>query len=288
MRFHGLLAAGTLLAALGVLPKSVAQSAAPAPAAPAEPAGDQTSSHLTKQSQNPGAPLLSVPLQLNFNGNIGSAGRSQTLLNIQPVLPVELSQRFSLVTRWILPLASSPEATLANAATWGVGDLTSQLLFAGNWERVTLGIGPTFIVPTASAESLGQGKLAVGAVLLAVYSQGAWVVGALGAYAASAAGDADRPAIHLLTLQPFINWNLGQGAYLVTAPLITYEAEGDQATVPLGGGVGKLFVMGQTPMNFSVQAFANVAHPDAGPTWQLRFTVQLLFPQSAGKGGKPQ
>ena len=32
--------------------------------------------------------------------------------------------------------------------------------------------------------------------------------------------------------------------------------------------------MAQNPV-----AYYNVVHPDSGPTWQIRFQVQLLFPK---------
>jgi len=33
------------------------------------------------------------------------------------------------------------------------------------------------------------------------------------------------------------------------------------------------------PINTQRQAFGNVAKPDFGPNWQLRFRVYFLFPQ---------
>jgi len=49
----------------------------------------------------------------------------------------------------------------------------------------------------------------------------------------------------------------------------------------LGGGMGQIFkVFGKQPVNTSLQAYYNVAHPEnLGPEWTLRFQVQLLFPK---------
>lgn len=269
------------LALLALPGRSLAQDgekeASPSAEGPAHDKGD-----LARQTQNPGAALLSVPFQLNFNGDIGPDDRTQTLLNIQPVLPVEFSEHYSLITRWILPLMAQPDVTDATETTWGVGDLNPQLFLAANYAPWTLGLGVSMILPTATTASLGQGKLSVGPAVLAVFSEGDWVVGALATFAASVAGNPDREDVRLTTVQPFINFNLPDGAYLVTAPLLTHEAETDQTTVPLGGGVGKLFVLGKTPVNFNVQAYGNVEHPDGGPTWQMRMVAQFLFPQPAG------
>jgi hypothetical protein len=49
--------------------------------------------------------------------------------------------------------------------------------------------------------------------------------------------------------------------------------------VSLGGGVGKIFHLGRLPVNTQLSAYYNVVHPDSGPTWQIRFQVQLVFPK---------
>jgi hypothetical protein len=54
---------------------------------------------------------------------------------------------------------------------------------------------------------------------------------------------------------------------------------GNRWTVPLGGGVGKLFKIGSLPINSRLEAYYNVEKPDAGPDWQMVFTFQFLFPK---------
>jgi len=50
-------------------------------------------------------------------------------------------------------------------------------------------------------------------------------------------------------------------------------------TVSLGGGVGKLFRLGKLPINAQLAAYGNIAKPEFGPEWQLRFQIQFLFPK---------
>ena len=40
---------------------------------------------------------------------------------------------------------------------------------------------------------------------------------------------------------------------------------------------GKIFCIGNQPMNFQTQAFYNVEHPDGGAEWQLRIQLAFLF-----------
>ena len=135
-------------------------------------------------------------------------------------------------------------------------------------------------IPTATASQLGSGKFSLGPSAVALMIEGPWVFGALINNQWSVAGWSDRDVNQML-LQPFVNYNFGEGWYLTSAPIITadWKADsGDRWTVPVGAGVGKLFKAGKLPINTQIQAFSNVEHPKFGPDWQLRFQVQFLLP----------
>ncbi len=115
-----------------------------------------------------------------------------------------------------------------------------------------------------------------------VVTQGKWVYGALASNLWSFAGDSDRQDVNQFLLQYFVNYNMADGWHLVSTPIITADwmrDSGDQWTLPLGGGVGRVFNVGAQPVNMSLQAYDNVITTDGGADWQLRFQVQLLFPQ---------
>ena len=83
-------------------------------------------------------------------------------------------------------------------------------------------------------------------------------------------------------IQPFVNYNLEDGWFPVTAPIITanWEADSDDRwLVPIGGGGGRVFRIGQQPVNAALQAYYNVERPDFGPEWSLRFALTFLFPK---------
>ncbi len=96
------------------------------------------------------------------------------------------------------------------------------------------------------------------------------------------AGPDSRSDVSELLLQPFVNYNLADGWYLVSAPIITAKwtaPSSDRWTVPVGGGIGKIFHLGSQPLNASLQAFDYPIHPSLGPKWAVRFQVQFLFPR---------
>ncbi len=89
--------------------------------------------------------------------------------------------------------------------------------------------------------------------------------------------------MNAMTLQPFINYNLSDGWFVASVPIITanWEADSDHRwTVPMGLGVGKAMKLGKIPMTAQIHSYYNVETPDDyGEEWQMRIQVQLLFPR---------
>jgi hypothetical protein len=71
-------------------------------------AAEQNTQDLAKASQNPIANQISLPIQNNTNIGIGPYDETQNILNIQPVWPVSLNEKWNLITRTILPVVSQP------------------------------------------------------------------------------------------------------------------------------------------------------------------------------------
>jgi hypothetical protein len=90
------------------------------------------------------------------------------------------------------------------------------------------------------------------------------------------------PEVNITAIQPFLNYNLPDGWYLSSAPTITANWSADssqQWTIPVGGGIGRVFKIGKQPVNTSIRAYHNVQSPRSGSDWQLQFQIQFLFPK---------
>lgn len=253
----------------------------PVPSPTLAQAADAPDANLRQAAQNPIANLISVPFQNNTTFGVGPYDRTQNVLNIQPVIPVPLSDDLLLVTRTILPFVAQPAAG-GNGTIWGLGDLNPTFFFVPNTKsHITWGLGPTFVLPTATSTETGLGKWSIGPAGVVVVTSGPWVYGGLVNQIWSFAGDENRPSVSQFLLQPFVNYNLPHGWYLTSSPVITanWNASADKWTVPLGGGVGKLFKIGDQPVNTSLQLYWNAVRPDNAGDFTLRFQVQLLFPR---------
>ncbi len=255
-------------------------------AAPRAAAADDEATELAKKTQNPVADLISIPLQNNFNFNTGTKEQTVWVLNVQPVVPFKITEDWNLITRTIVPIVNQPSLFTGSDSAFGLGDINPTFFFAPSKnEKFIWGLGPTFTLPTATDSQLGAGKLSLGPAGVALFMHGPWVVGVLANNQWSVAGWGDRN-VNALLVQPFVNYNIGDGWYLVTSPIVTADWESpasDRWTVPVGAGVGKLFKLGKLPINTSLQAYYNAERPRFGPDWQLRFQVQFLLPAFGSK-----
>lgn len=250
-------------------------------------AAEDGAASLAQAAQNPVASLISVPLQLNMNFDTGPEDDVQMVLNVQPVFPFELNDRWNLITRTIIPMISQPDFGVFSARENGVGDVQFSAFLSpkaptrGGW---IWGAGAVTQLDTASDDRLGQGAFGIGPTGVALRISGPWVTGALVNNVWSVAEDGDREEVNQFLLQPFVNYNFpaSPGRYLTFAPVITanWEAESsDRWLVPLGLGIGQITRLGGQPVNLQASFYGNVEAPDGAPGWQLRLQMQLMFPK---------
>jgi hypothetical protein len=281
---------------------SRAQQVAVTQQAPAEGGG---TADLAKATQNPVSSLISVPVQNNANFGIGPFNRTQNVLNIQPVVPVKLNDKATMVIRWITPIIYQPAPGTANLEVYGIventppyfaatavqnavgvsgfGDMNPTFFFTPTkTHKLILGAGPAFMLPTATSKVLGQGKLSIGPSVVALVQPGPWTIGALVNNVWSVAGSGGRTPVNQMMLQYFVNYNMKKGWFLTSGPIINANwkaSPGNVWTVPVGGGAGRIMKLGFQPVNITAQFYGNAVHPVAGSSWSFRMQIAFLFPK---------
>jgi len=238
---------------------------------------------LQKATQNPVASLISVPLQNNTNFDIGPLDRTQNVMNIQPVIPMRVSENWNLINRIILPLVYQPDVTQLNVGTLGMGDINPTFFLSPAKPHMLIwGIGPAFILPTATNKVLGQGKWSGGPSVVALVQPGHWTLGVLVSNVWNFAGESDKPAVNQMLLQYFINYNLKKGWFTTWQPIITANwkaTSGNVWTIPYGGGIGRIMKVGAQPMSLSLQFYGNPVRPAGTSPWGMRVLIAFLFPK---------
>ncbi len=254
--------------------------------------GDQKD--LAKASQNPVGNMISLPLQNNTTFGIGPDDAKSNVLNLQPVYPVSLSDNWNLINRAIVPVIYREEVIPGSGSAFGLGDISyTGFISPSKPGKVIWGVGPSFLFPSATEDRWASDKFSAGAGVVVLTMPGNWVVGALAQNVWSIAGDSDAEDVNYLLFQPIINYNLSNGWYLTSVPVITanWEASSDNRwTIPLGGGFGKIAKWGPQPVDLSLQAYYNVESPvpliaqapnvdNQGGDWTLRLQLKFLFPK---------
>jgi hypothetical protein len=264
---------------------------------------------LQKAVQNPVASLISVPIQNSTNFGIGPFGRIQNVLNIQPVIPIQATENWTLIIRWIAPIISQPAPGTANLEVYGIEENTPAYFAAKDAQKAAgvngfgdmqptffvsptkphkmiWGIGPYFVLPTATSKALGQGKLSIGPSVVVLVQPGHWTIGGLVNNAWSVAGSGGRRPVNQMTFQYFLNYNLKKGWYLSSSPILTANwkaSNGSVWTVPFGGGVGRVMRLGTQPVNIMAQFYGNAVRPANGSPWGMRLQIAFLFPKPPPK-----
>jgi len=239
----------------------------------------QNADELAKQTQNPVASLISVPLQGNWDFGLGDRDATGTLLNIQPVMPFGISKSTNVILRVIMPLTSQPGS--GNTRINGMGDIVTTAFFSPiNSGRIIWGAGPVFLLPTATNSSLGSEKFGIGPSVVALTQPGSWTIGALFNQIWSTSGANDRADVNTTYLQPFANYNLGGGLAVGASAEASGNWEaGETWTAPLLFSISKVTLLGKRPVNFAFAAGPNVASPDAGANWRFRIVATFLYPR---------
>jgi hypothetical protein len=273
---------GVLIVLLGALAPTPAraQPAATASQGAAAPSGED----LAKKLANPVAAMISVPFQLNYDGDIGPArGGERWTLNVQPVVPVDLNPDWNLISRTIVPVTWQNEIVPGAGSQFGLGDTVQSLFFspkqptAGGW---IWGAGPVFLLPTGTDDLLSGRKWGAGLTGVALRQQGPWTYGVLANHLWSFAGSDSRRDISATFVQPFVTYTTPTAWSFTLQTESTYDWKAQQWSVPINGLVSKIVQVGGQTMSLGAGARYWVEGPDSGPEGLgLRLVLTLLFPR---------
>lgn len=237
---------------------------------------------IARQLQNPVADMTSFPFQFNFRSGGDLGDQTQMVLNIQPVFPLQVNDRWNVIVRPIVPYISTPVGGSERVS--GLGDVLTELFFTpARVGKVIWGVGPALSAPTATNDAVATGEWAAGPAAVVVYNLGPFVLGGLATNIWHFAGEDTDPTINQLIVQPFINYNLGRGWALAFAPLITANwnlPSEDVWTLPIGLGISKVDAIGKQPFNLSAQYYHNVARPTGAGGDEFRLAIAFVFPKA--------
>jgi hypothetical protein len=248
---------------------------------PAAPAGSDSVA-LAKKLSNPVASLISVPFQFNYDEGFGPKDAYKLTLNVQPVIPITLNEDWNLIVRTIVPIIYQDSIADGIDSKFGMGDIVQSFFFSpkeptsGGW---IWAVGPVFLWPTATDDSLGARQWGVGPTALLLKQENGFTYGALANHIwsyASAGGDNE---VNATFIQPFIAYTWPTATTVTVNTESTYDWNSSQWTVPLNLSISQIVKFGKQPVQFAVGPRYYAESFDGGPEWGARVTMTLLFPR---------
>jgi len=257
---------------------------APILSASADEASDTYETNLAMQLSNPVAALISVPLQLNYDQNIGANdGGDRWLLNVQPVVPFSLNNDWNLISRTILPLVYQSEIFPGAGTQSGTGDVIQSLFFSPKSPTSSgwiWGAGSVLLLPTGSDELLTADKWGAGPTAVALKQSNGWTYGTLANHIWSFAGNDDRTDVNRTFLQPFLTYTTPTRWTFSINTESTYDWDDRQWAVPVNVAASKLLRFGTQMVSIGGGIRYWLDGAESAPEGLgFRLTMTLLFPR---------
>lgn len=242
---------------------------------------DESAADLAKKLSNPIAALISVPLQNNFLFNVGPGDGFRETTNIQPVIPFELNEHWNLISRTILPVTYQEGIFPGAGHQFGLGDTVQSLFLSPkSTDPFIWGVGPAFLIPTATDDLLGGGKWGAGPTGVILKQSGPWTYGVLANQIWSFAGSDNREDVNVTFIQPFLSYTTKSATTFTVNSESTYDWQGRQWTIPFNAGVSQLLKLGGQPVSIGLMGTWYAEAPAGAPDWGIRFVFTFLFPKS--------
>lgn len=231
---------------------------------------------LAKQLANPVASLISLPIQQNFDFGYANDGWKATT-NVQPVIPISISEEWNLISRTILPFNYAEDLVRPGSAM-GFGDVLQSAFFSpkaptrNGW---IWGAGPVISIPVGDDDfTLDEWLLGPTAVFLK--QENGWTYGSLVNHVWNTGGDIDVSATFI---QPFLSYGAGGGVTYTVNLESTYDWKREQWTVPVNFVYSKVTKFGDQLVSLAAGVRIYVDRPDGGPDWGVRFVCTFLYPK---------
>ena len=248
----------------------------------AEEKPGRSADEIAKELANPNTPLASLNFKFQYRtykGDLPNADDQEgTTLLFQPVFPFPLANGDVVFFRPAIPLQFDQPVFNSGKLDFdsesGLGDITFDLAYGRTTKTGLLwAAGIVSTIPTATEDTLGADRWTLGPEFLIGKLTKTYVLGAFPNHQWDIGGDGDAE-INLTTTQFFVSILPGGGWNYGTSPIMSYDWESEEWTVPLNFNFGRTVIMGGRPWKLSAEFNYYVEQPDAfGPEWMIGLNV---------------
>jgi hypothetical protein len=252
---------------------------------------DGNLSEIGAKLSNPVSDVWALLTEFDLSFSDGDVNRGDSKIGgrmiLQPTMPIPLygkgKEAWKLITRPIIPVLFSepvPKGFDKFNNLGGLGDIELPMLVsppAGNW---ILGLGPTFLFPTATQDAFGRQQWGVGPTAVLGYQTKKWIAFVFPQYwwgIGGAGQNKNTPDASYLSMLYGFFYNLPNGWQVGTNPTISYDdkaSSGNKWNVPVGVTVAKMTKIGDVPVKFQLGVEYSVVSQDTfGQVAQLKLNI---------------
>ena len=235
---------------------------------------------LSQALENPLARVLSIPLKFSFEKGGGIAGDGQlSTTRFNPRIPIHINDDLHIISHSTFSWVSQSDR-IAPGRGEGFTDLFQSFLLSPErpgFEKVYGGLGPSFLLPTASGEQPGTDKYSVGPSI-ALYRQArGWTAGLLLSHVWSVAGDEDAMDVSTTLIAPLVSYTLPSSTTFSMSSETAYDWSRRSWGLPLNFSVGQLVMIGKRPVKLALGTTYFAGGRDGLPEWAYNVQVTMPF-----------
>lgn len=257
----------------------------------------KSADEIAKELANPNSSLASLTFKNQYRWYKGDLPRADdqgnyTLL-FQPVFPFPLENTASggkanLFIRPAIPLVVDQPTPNASGATFdwdkttALGDIGFDIAYGVSEKNGFIwAVGAVGTLPTATDSKVAGKQWRLGPEffigkatekgLFGIFPNHQWNI--------TGWGEGEKYQYSTTQIQPFLKYLPGGGWAVGSLPIMTYDWEGEEWTIPLNLTVSKTLKWGNTPLKLELDVNYYVEQPDAfGPEWMIGLNITPVVP----------
>lgn len=233
---------------------------------------------LSLKLENPLARILVVPLRFEYQDGPGSGDNGdQFAIRLAPRVPFVLNENWHIISRSSIEWVSKRRLS-GDGGVEGLTDLAQSFFLSPDrslgWD-VYWGVGPSFILPTATNSELGSDLVSVGPSFGLFRQTRPWTAGLILNHLNSVAGSSSLGSINLSGINPLIGYTTKLSTTYSIGGSFLYDWRSDQWAGPLEVSVSQLTLIRKRPVQWRLGVQYHIFSEPNAPDWGAFFQVTL-------------